>query len=137
MVRDSMKTGLKIAVSVLALAGLVATTAARADNEYKGYTLRVKLIGGVPGFLSEANGPTHQAIEDLRRDWRSLWLVHGPAESGWAAYRRLISDLDGRHALVGIYKEPFPVQRYHLNGHRRRFGCQFCRRIELMRLSGR
>ena len=47
MVRDSMKTGLKIAVSVLALAGLVTTTAARADNEYKGYTLRVKLIGGV------------------------------------------------------------------------------------------
>ncbi|WP_081889544.1 ABC transporter substrate-binding protein [Caballeronia sordidicola] len=47
MVRDSMKTGLKIAVSVLALAGLVATTAARADNEYAGYTLRVKLIGGV------------------------------------------------------------------------------------------
>src|ERR1700733_5628024 len=47
MVRDSIKTGLKITVSVLALAGLVATTAARADNEYKGYTLRVKLIGGV------------------------------------------------------------------------------------------
>jgi multiple sugar transport system substrate-binding protein len=47
MGRDSMKTGLKIAVSVLALAGLIATTAARADNEYKGYTLRVKLIGGV------------------------------------------------------------------------------------------
>jgi multiple sugar transport system substrate-binding protein len=44
---DSMKTAVKIAVSVLALAGLVATTGARADNEYKGYTLRVKLIGGV------------------------------------------------------------------------------------------
>jgi transketolase len=27
--------------------------------------LPVKLIGGVPGFLSEANGPTHQAIDDL------------------------------------------------------------------------
>jgi glutamate-1-semialdehyde aminotransferase/transketolase C-terminal domain/subunit len=25
----------------------------------------VKLVGGVPGFLSEANGPTHQAIEDI------------------------------------------------------------------------
>ena len=25
--------------------------------------LPVKLVGGVPGFLSEANGPTHQAIE--------------------------------------------------------------------------
>ena len=27
--------------------------------------LPVKLIGGVPGFLSEANGPTHQAVEDI------------------------------------------------------------------------
>ncbi len=28
-------------------------------------TLPVKLIGGVPGFLSDGNGPTHQAIEDI------------------------------------------------------------------------
>jgi transketolase len=27
--------------------------------------LPVKLVGGVSGFLSEANGPTHQAIEDI------------------------------------------------------------------------
>lgn len=27
--------------------------------------LPVKLCGGVPGFLSEANGPTHQAVEDI------------------------------------------------------------------------
>ena len=27
--------------------------------------LPVKLVGGVPGFLSEANGPTHQALEDI------------------------------------------------------------------------
>jgi transketolase len=27
--------------------------------------LPVKLIGGVPGLLSEANGPTHQALEDV------------------------------------------------------------------------
>lgn len=27
--------------------------------------LPVKLVGAVPGFLSEANGPTHQAIEDI------------------------------------------------------------------------
>src|ERR1700738_3391785 len=47
MGRDSMKTGLKIAVSVLALAGIVASGLARADNEYKDYTLRAKLIGGV------------------------------------------------------------------------------------------
>lgn len=27
--------------------------------------LPVKLVGGVPGFLSTANGPTHQALEDI------------------------------------------------------------------------
>ncbi|MCX8116430.1 MAG: transketolase [Desulfobacterota bacterium] len=27
--------------------------------------LPVKLVGGIPGFLSEANGPTHQALEDV------------------------------------------------------------------------
>ena len=27
--------------------------------------LPVKLIGGIPGFLSDGNGPTHQAIEDI------------------------------------------------------------------------
>lgn len=27
--------------------------------------LPVKMVGGVPGILSEANGPTHQAIEDI------------------------------------------------------------------------
>jgi transketolase len=27
--------------------------------------LPVTLVGGVPGFLSEANGPTHQAVEDI------------------------------------------------------------------------
>jgi transketolase len=27
--------------------------------------LPVKLVGGVPGFLSDANGPTHQAVEDV------------------------------------------------------------------------
>jgi transketolase len=27
--------------------------------------LPVKLVGAIPGFLSEANGPTHQAVEDI------------------------------------------------------------------------
>ncbi|HUK62609.1 MAG TPA: hypothetical protein VLV15_04720, partial [Dongiaceae bacterium] len=27
--------------------------------------LPVKLVGAVPGFLSEANGPTHQAVDDV------------------------------------------------------------------------
>jgi multiple sugar transport system substrate-binding protein len=47
MRNDRIRSGLRNAVSVLALAGLVAMNGARADNEYKGYTLRVKLIGGV------------------------------------------------------------------------------------------
>jgi hypothetical protein len=41
---------------------------------------------------NQANDPVGvlaltQAIDDLRHDWRCLWLVHGPAESGWAEYR--------------------------------------------------
>lgn len=32
--------------------------------------LPVKLVGGVPGFLSDGNGPTHQAVEDVS-------LMHG------------------------------------------------------------
>src|SRR6202012_3090041 len=47
MRNDRIRSGLRIAVSVLALAGVVAMNGARADSEYKGYTLRVKLIGGV------------------------------------------------------------------------------------------
>src|SRR5580700_9563155 len=27
--------------------------------------LQVKLVGAVPGFLSDGNGPTHQALEDV------------------------------------------------------------------------
>ena len=27
--------------------------------------LPVKIVGGVPGFLSDGNGPTHQAVEDI------------------------------------------------------------------------
>ncbi|HEX7909160.1 MAG TPA: sugar ABC transporter substrate-binding protein, partial [Paraburkholderia sp.] len=41
------KTLLRLAASVCALAGVVASGLAHADGEYKGYTLRVKLIGGV------------------------------------------------------------------------------------------
>lgn len=31
--------------------------------------LPVKLVGAVPGFLSDGNGPTHQAIEDIALMW--------------------------------------------------------------------
>jgi multiple sugar transport system substrate-binding protein len=41
------KTIFRLAASALAFAGVIASGLARADDEYKGYTLRVKLIGGV------------------------------------------------------------------------------------------
>ena len=41
-----------------------------------------------------------QALEDLRRDWRTLWLVHGPGESGWADYRRLMRALEASVAAL-------------------------------------
>jgi transketolase len=31
--------------------------------------LPVKIVGGVPGFLSDGNGPTHQAVEDIALMW--------------------------------------------------------------------
>lgn len=31
--------------------------------------LPVKLVGAVPGFLSDGNGPTHQAVEDIALMW--------------------------------------------------------------------
>ena len=37
--------------------------------------LPVKFIGGVPGFLSDANGPTHQALEDIAL-MRSIPSMH-------------------------------------------------------------
>ncbi len=37
--------------------------------------LPVKLIGGVPGFLSDGNGPTHQSIEDISL-MRSIPAMH-------------------------------------------------------------
>lgn len=41
------RTALRAALATLALAGAAASGIAHADGEYKGYTLRVKLIGGV------------------------------------------------------------------------------------------
>ncbi len=37
--------------------------------------LPVKLVGYIPGFLSEANGPTHQAVEDIAL-MRSIPSMH-------------------------------------------------------------
>jgi transketolase len=45
--------------------------------------LPVKLVGGVPGFLSDGNGPTHQAIEDvaLMRGIPNMQVIC-PADAG-------------------------------------------------------
>lgn len=41
-----------------------------------------------------------QAVEDLRRDWRCLWLVHGPGESGWPEYRAVMHRFEA--AVAGL-----------------------------------
>jgi transketolase len=61
--------------------------------------LPVKLVGTVPGFLSEANGPTHQALEDvsLMRGIPGMSVVC-PAD-----------DDDLRLCLPAVLAEPGPV----------------------------
>ncbi|HKQ70925.1 MAG TPA: transketolase C-terminal domain-containing protein [Polyangiaceae bacterium] len=65
--------------------------------------LPVKLVGGVPGFLSEANGPTHQAIEDiaLMRTIPNMQIVC-PADEEELA-----------HALPSILAAPGPCYVRH------------------------
>lgn len=60
--------------------------------------LPVKLIGGVPGFLSEANGPTHQSLEDvaLMRQIPNM-QIFCPADE-----QELVE------ALPAIIESPFP-----------------------------
>jgi hypothetical protein len=43
-----------------------------------------------PANDSAAVDSLAEAIDELRADWRCQWLVHGPAESGWAEYRQLL-----------------------------------------------
>jgi transketolase len=56
--------------------------------------LPVKLVGYVPGFLSEANGPTHQAIEDvaLMRGIPNLRVVCPADEAELAAALPVLLD---------------------------------------------
>jgi transketolase len=67
--------------------------------------LPVKLVGGVPGVLSEANGPTHQAIEDvaLMRGIPGMQVVC-PADSEELAA-----------AVPAIMASPHPVYIRHNN----------------------
>jgi transketolase len=67
--------------------------------------LPVKLVGGVPGFLSEANGPTHQAIEDVGL----MRLVPGMEIFCPADEDELVAGLP--HALAS----PAPVYIRHLS----------------------
>lgn len=64
--------------------------------------LPVKLVGFVPGFLSEANGPTHQAIEDVA-------LMRGIPNVGVYCPA---SDLDLQAGLEKILKsdQPFYIR---------------------------
>jgi len=61
--------------------------------------LPVKLIGAVPGFLSDGNGPTHQAVEDIAL-MRGIppMQVFAPADND-----------DMLEALPRIVASPFPA----------------------------
>ncbi len=65
--------------------------------------LPVKLVGGVPGFLSEGNGPTHQALEDIA-------LMRGIPNM------QVFSPADEEDLVVGLPKvlaSPHPVYIRH------------------------
>jgi transketolase len=66
--------------------------------------LPVKLVGGFPGFLSDANGPTHQAIEDVA-------LMRGiPGMKVWCP----ADETDLLLGLEAVMSDPAPwYLRYH------------------------
>ena len=72
--------------------------------------LPVKLIGGVPGFLSDANGPTHQAIEDiaLMRGLPNMQVFTPASEAELVAGMKVLMDVE-RPCYVRYYAGPSPV----------------------------
>jgi transketolase len=71
--------------------------------------LPVKLIGAVPGFLSEANGPTHQAIEDIAV-LRAIpgFELYCPSDN--AELVAMLPSIVGRHAPAYVrFAAPAPV----------------------------
>jgi transketolase len=68
--------------------------------------LPVKLVGGVPGFLSDGNGPTHQAIEDvaLMRGIPGMEIICPTDEEELAA------------ALPAILQSPRPAYIRYVGG---------------------
>ena len=70
--------------------------------------LPVKLVGGVPGFLSDGNGPTHQAIEDGISDVKLLFVLGlacvrrcGDAEQAAQHCQAETDDPSGRRSAGG------------------------------------
>jgi transketolase len=72
--------------------------------------LPVKLIGGVPGFLSDANGPTHQAIEDiaLMRGLPNMQVFTPASEAELVAGMKVLMDVE-RPCYVRYYAGPSPL----------------------------
>jgi transketolase len=68
--------------------------------------LPVKLVGAVPGFLADANGPTHQALEDiaLMRGIPGMEIACPTDEDDLAA------------ALPAILERPAPTYIRHVGG---------------------
>lgn len=65
--------------------------------------LPVKLVGGVPGFLSDGNGPTHQALEDIA-------LMRG------IPGMQIFCPADGTDMVIGLrtmLESPYPVYMRH------------------------
>jgi transketolase len=75
--------------------------------------LPVVLVGGVPGFLSDANGPTHQAIEDiaLMRGIPGMQVVC-PADR-WELLQAVPQILDSRAPTYLRYFAGEPTVTHH------------------------
>ncbi len=75
--------------------------------------LPVVLVGGVPGFLSDANGPTHQAIEDiaLMRGIPGMQVVC-PADR-WELLEAVPRILDSRAPTYVRYFAGEPAVAHH------------------------
>jgi transketolase len=67
-------------------------------------SLPAVLVGGVPGFLSDANGPTHQAIDDIS-------LMRGIPNSRVVA---CADEIELAQALPQMFAENGPVYARHI-----------------------
>ena len=73
--------------------------------------LPVILVGGVPGLLSDGNGPTHQAIEDIAHDARHTWNGRGcPLGRRRIAGRNLRCGAIPRPLLCPLLRRPADIR---------------------------